>query len=60
MTGADHLATLQQRAAYLALRAAAKRQLGWHYDYDERERAALEWAIARLGSVHHVESDDGA
>lgn len=42
------LSVLRDRAAYLALRAAAKRQLGWEYCYDERERAALQLVIDAL------------
>lgn len=44
----DHLQTLREREAYLQLRAEAKRKLGWEWSYDERERAALAWAIAEL------------
>lgn len=49
MSSADaHLQTLRERAAYLGKRVEAKRSIGWEYAYDERERAALQWAIAQL------------
>lgn len=54
----EHMRTLRQRADYLALRAEAKRILGWDYAYDVRERAALVWAIAHL--TGQGEPDDGA
>jgi len=44
----DRLRTLQERAAYLAGRIETKRALGWETAYDERERAALLWAIEQL------------
>lgn len=43
-----HLLTLQERARYLGARIQAKRLVGWEYQYDERERDALLWAINRL------------
>ena len=46
-----HLATLRERAEYLAGRVALKRRMGWEYAYDERERAALAWAIKELGKA---------
>lgn len=44
----DHLQTLRERERYLAARVIAKQSVGWSYEYDERERAALEWAIEHL------------
>jgi hypothetical protein len=44
-----HLQTLREREAYLRARIVAKRSVGWEYQYDERERVALEWAIRELG-----------
>ncbi len=50
----EYLAVLQERAAYLQGRIAAKQAvptrdgLGWDTVYDERERAALLWAIENL------------
>ena len=46
----EHLDVLRERHAYLAARIAAKQQVGWDFAYDERERAALGWAIAALAS----------
>ena len=46
----DHLRTLRERAEYLAGRIEIKQRVGWHWEYDERERAALLWAIERLMS----------
>lgn len=43
-----HLQTLREREAWLRARIAAKQSVGWEVQYDERERAALEWAIERL------------
>ena len=53
----DHLQTLRERAKYLAARVQAKRSVGWEYQYDERERAALQWAVAALTQQP---PDDGA
>lgn len=47
----DHLQTLREREAYLKLRAEAKQKLGWEWSYDERERAALAWAIAAIEQI---------
>jgi ribosomal protein L40E len=41
--------TLHERMQYLGFRVEAKQKIGWQFDYDERERAALEWALNRLG-----------
>jgi len=43
-----HIDVLRDRAAYLAARVTAKKSVGWEWSYDERERAALIWAIDRL------------
>lgn len=51
----EHVRTLRDRESYLAGRAALKRSLGWEYQYDERERAALEWVLRQLAS----EDEDG-
>jgi hypothetical protein len=45
-----HLQTLREREAWLRARIAAKQSVGWEVQYDERERAALEWAIGILKS----------
>jgi hypothetical protein len=42
------LRVLRERAAYLRQRIGAKRHVGWEVEYDQREMAALEWAIGRL------------
>lgn len=47
----EHLDTLRQRQAYLGQRVIAKQAVGWDFQYDERERKALEWALARLGDT---------
>jgi hypothetical protein len=44
----DHLQTLRERATYLSGRIQAKKVVGWETMWDERERAALEWAIKQL------------
>jgi hypothetical protein len=46
----DLIQVLREREAYLRARIIAKKSVGWEYAYDERERAALEWAIRELGS----------
>ena len=43
-----HLQTLRERAAYLGARIAAKQSVGWQWEYDQRERDALLWAIDKL------------
>ena len=48
MADDDQLAVLRERAEYLDLRIEAKVTLGWDTDWDQRERAALLWAIERL------------
>jgi hypothetical protein len=47
----DHIETLRQRAEYLAGRIEAKKQVGWEFEYDMRERAALLWAIRQLNEL---------
>lgn len=47
----DHLQTLRERAAYLAIRIEGKQRLGWEHAYDQRERAALLWAIEQLSEI---------
>lgn len=44
----DHLQTLREREAWLRARIAAKQSIGWDVQWDERERAALAWALVRL------------
>jgi hypothetical protein len=62
----SHLETLRQRAAYLRGRVALKQSVGWDWQYDERERAALQWAIDRLSvlpiaasSLHDICAREG-
>lgn len=43
-----YLMTLRNRRDYLALRVEAKRKMGWEYEYDQREREALTWAIEQI------------
>lgn len=43
-----HLDVLKDRARYLAARVEAKKSVGWEYEYDARERAALAWAIEQI------------
>ena len=45
------LAVLRERATYLRGRIEAKKVVGWEYQWDERERAALLWAIEQLQSI---------
>ena len=51
------LDVLREREAYLRARIIAKQTVGWDYQYDERERAALAWAIERLQIVPADRSD---
>lgn len=44
----DHLAVLRERRDYLFGRIEAKQRVGWGIEWDERERAALTWAVAQL------------
>lgn len=44
----QHLQRLTQRRDYLDQRIAAKKAVGWETRYDEDERRALSWALARL------------
>jgi hypothetical protein len=55
---ADQVACLEQRCQHLALRVAAKRQLGWDATYDQRERDALRAALNKLsrGEIAPVQS----
>lgn len=46
MTLTEALGVLRDRAGYLKGRVVAKQAVGWEYQYDERERAALEMVIA--------------
>ena len=55
-----HLQTLRERAAYLRERVAAKQRVGWEWSYDERERAALEWAIGELTAVFLTAKNDAS
>lgn len=48
MTNTEHLRTLQERERYLRARVRAKQSVGWESTYDERERAALAWAIETI------------
>jgi hypothetical protein len=44
----DHLFVLSERHRYLKARMLAKDSVGRDTRYDERERAALEWALGVL------------
>lgn len=55
----EHLHALRERERYLCARVKAKQSVGWDYAYDERERAALQWAIERLSNTSAA-VDDGA
>lgn len=44
----QHYDRLRQRRDYLTQRIAAKKSVGWEYQYDEAERDALTWALERL------------
>ena len=44
----EQLGVLRERATYLRGRIAAKKEVGWETQWDERERAALLWAIDQL------------
>ena len=44
----DHLAVLRERRDWLRERIAAKKKVRWETEWDERELAALSWAIIRL------------
>jgi hypothetical protein len=48
MTLDEALSVLRDRAAYLAQRVIAKKTVGWSWEYDERERAALQRVIDEL------------
>lgn len=43
-----HFRVLADRGAYLRVRIEAKKAVGWETQYDEAERAALEWALDQL------------
>ena len=43
-----YLLVLHDRCRYLGARIQAKESLGWDTQYDEGERAALEWALGHL------------
>jgi len=45
VTLTEALGILRDRAGYLKGRIIAKQAVGWEFQYDERERAALELAI---------------
>jgi hypothetical protein len=50
MSASDpRLDVLRDREAYLRQRIIAKQIVGWEWQYDSREREALEWAIRQLG-----------
>lgn len=46
----DNLTVLRERRDWLAARIKAKQSIGWDVEWDERERAALEWAVKQLES----------
>jgi hypothetical protein len=46
----DYLNCLTARMNYLEDRVAIKKKHGWEWSWDERERAATEWAIGELTS----------
>ena len=47
----SHLDTLTQRRNWLKQRIKAKRAVKWETEYDEREYAALVWAIKHLEEI---------
>lgn len=38
----EAITVLKERAAYLTERVVAKQKVGWEWQYDERERTALQ------------------
>ncbi|HEY0082693.1 MAG TPA: hypothetical protein VGB61_07880 [Pyrinomonadaceae bacterium] len=44
--------TLQQRVAYLDGRAELKRSMGWDWQYEVREREALDAALSFVAAHH--------
>ena len=44
----DHWDVLSDRRNYLEARIEAKKKVGWETRYDEREHAALAWALDLL------------
>lgn len=44
----EHFNRLDQRRLWLTERIEAKRRVGWDIEYDESERNALAWALARI------------
>lgn len=53
------LDVLREREAYLRARIIAKQSVGWDFAYDQREQAALAWAIERLQVEPEHRSDRG-
>lgn len=52
------LDVLREREAYLRARIIAKQSVGWEWQYDAREQAALAWAIERLQVAGHRSEGD--
>ncbi len=50
------LEVLQERRRYLAKRIKAKREMGWEYQWDQREHDALSEAIQRLEELDGKEA----
>lgn len=47
----EALGILRDRAGYLKGRIIAKQTVGWEFQYDERERAALKAVIAAIERI---------
>jgi hypothetical protein len=44
----QHLSVLKERQRWMHARIEAKKSIGWETQWDERELAALTWAISEL------------
>ncbi len=54
----DHLTVLRERRDWLNARIGAKQSIGWETVYDQREHAALCWAVTML--TRDLSEPDGA
>lgn len=41
----EYLENLTQRRDYLHLRIGIKKEMGWEYEYDQKQYDALTWAL---------------